>query len=152
MAFVLSELLLCFLLLLCCLVVSSSSMLIAGVWVNCVTSADVRVTSRSAVSTFNLVVLCRVVIVLMYLSHPIDASQCVLNLSHLIQAQESRKVAMILSSPYLNVSSFNAGSIVCRENIFFDLYLSSSSMVFRKYLLYSFPVGKYFRYLKILRV
>ena len=41
---VLPELLLCVLLLLSCLAVSSSSDLVAGVRVNCITFADVRVT------------------------------------------------------------------------------------------------------------
>ena len=86
LAFALPELILCLLLLLSRLVVSSSSMLAAGVWVNCITYTDARVTSRSVVSTLDLVVLCRVVISLMYLIHPMDASRYVLNFSHLIQA------------------------------------------------------------------
>ena len=63
-----------------------SYILVTGVEVNCITSADMRVTSMSVFSTFDLAVLYRVAIGLMYLIHPMDISLCVLNLSHLIQA------------------------------------------------------------------
>ena len=81
--------------------------------------------------------------VLIFLSQPMDASQCVSNLSHLIQAQESRKVDMIFSSPCLNWLSFRADSILCLMKNFLDLNLSSSSVVFGKCLLYSFPLGNF---------
>ena len=53
-------------------------------------------------------------------------------------------VEVIFSLSCLNWFSFKVDLILCRENICFDLNLSSSSVVFGKYYLYSFPVGKYF--------
>ena len=55
---------------------------------------------------------------------------------------------MMCSSSCLNWLSFNADSIVYRENVFFDLYLSSSSVVFGKMFLYSFPVGNHLKMFK----
>ena len=141
---VLPRLLLCVLLLLSCLAVSSSSDLVVRVRVNCVTFADVRVTWKITVSTLDLTVLWRVMIGLLGFSYPIDASRCVSSLSHLIQVQEYVRGAMMFSSPCLNWFSFKVDSNLCRDNIFFDLNLSKSSLVFKRYFLYSFTVGKSF--------
>ena len=138
----LPELLLCFLLLLSCRVASSSSELVFNVGVNCATSAVASVTSSRVDSTFDLAVLWSVVIVLIFFSQPMDASLCVSNLSLLIHAQESQRVAIIFSLPCLNWLSFREDSILCLAKIFFDLNRSSSSVVFGKCFLYSFPVGK----------
>ena len=139
----LPELILCFLLLLLCRVVSSSSELVFNVGVNCTTSDVASVTSSRVDSTFDLAVLWSVVIVLIFFSHPMNASLCVSNLSLLIHAQESRRVAIIFSLQCLNWLSFRADSILCLAKIYFDLNRSRSSVVFGKYVLYSFPVGKY---------
>ena len=98
----LPELLLCFFLLLLCRVVLSSSVFVFILGVNCDVSSVVNVTSSNAVSTLDLAVLCSVLIVLMFFSHPMDASRCVSNLSHLIHAQESLRVAIMFSSSCLN--------------------------------------------------
>ena len=74
--------------------------------------------------------------VLIFLSSPMDASRCVSNLSHMIHAQDSRRVAMMLSSPCLNWLSFRADSILCLVKKFLDLNLSSSSVVIGKCFLY----------------
>ena len=48
---------------------------------------------------------------------------------------------MMFSSPCLNWFSFKTDSILCQEKVFLDLNLSSSSVVFGKFVLCSFPVG-----------
>ena len=88
--------------------VSSSSELVFNVGVKCATSDVVSVTSSRAVSTLGLAVLWSVVIVLIFFSHPMDASRCVSNFSHLIHAKESRRVAIMFSLPCLNWLSFRA--------------------------------------------
>ena len=128
---------------------SSSSVLLSGVGVNCSTSAVVSVTSSRAVSTFDLAVLWRVVLMLMLLSYSMNSSRCVSNFSDLIHDQESRRVAMMFSSPCLNWLNFRAYSILCLVKHFLDLNRSSSSVVFEKCFLYSFPVGEFLRCSKI---
>ena len=81
--------------------------------VNCTISAVVSVTSSREDSTFDLAVLWSVVIVLIFFSHPMDASLCVSNLSLLIHAQESRRIAIMFSFPCLNRSNFRVDSILC---------------------------------------
>ena len=122
-----------FLLLLSCLVVSSSSDSVVWVGVNCVTSDGVRFTSWITVSTFDRAVLWRVVIGLICLIHPMDASRRVSNLSHLIQAQESLRVAMIFPFLCLNWFSFKADSMLWWEKICLDLNLSNSSVVLENF-------------------
>ena len=112
-----------------------------GVGVNWYTSFGVSVTSRSATLNLDCAVLWSIVIELMKFSHKIDAFRGV---SSLIYTYESRRTAMMCSSPCLNWFSVRTNSMLCYENIFVDLNLSRSSVVFGKYVLYSLPVGKYF--------
>ena len=114
-----------------------------GTGVNQDVSTGESVTSSRTVSTFDRVVLWRVVIGIMNLSNPIDALRWVSHSYHLIYAHESRRSTMIFSSPCLNWFSVSADSILCWEYMFFYLDMSRSSVIFGKCFFYSLPVGKY---------
>ena len=117
-----------FFFLLSCFTVSSSSLFVLGVGLNWNTSADVSVTSRSAVWTLDCAVMWSVVIRLMNFSHTIDASRWISNLFYLLHAHEYRRSVMMTSSPCWNWFSVRADYILWCEILY--LNRSRSFVVF----------------------
>ena len=91
-----------FIVLLLCLVVPLSLLFVSGTGVNLDMSASLSVAFSRAILTFDRVVLWWMVIELVNLNHPINASRWVSNSSYFIHVHDSRRRSIMFLSSCLN--------------------------------------------------